>query len=135
MFPIVREVAVLLTAQAAPTGPGGCTDASSMIPFVVMIGILYFVMIVPAKRDKKNHQLMLENLKRGDEVVTTSGMLGTISDMTGAVITLEIAKNVKVRLLKSAISKKVDEAKAAKEAEGKEAKAAASKDLETKAKT
>ena len=50
---------------------------------------------------------MLDALKRGDEIVTSSGILGTVSDIQEKVMTIEVAKNVKIRVLKSAVSKRV----------------------------
>lgn len=107
MFLEVSHLAQALIAQTGGEGgaAGGCANNPIFLP-VIMMGVLYVVWILPARKERKAHQAMLENLKRGDEVVTSSGLLGTIADMTDKVITLEVAKNVKVRVLRSAISKK-----------------------------
>ena len=76
------------------------------LPIVMML-ILYFVWIRPAGKERRQHQSMLDALKRGDEIVTSSGILGTISDISDKVMTIEVAKNVKIRVLKSAVSKRV----------------------------
>ncbi|MEQ8279646.1 MAG: preprotein translocase subunit YajC [Deltaproteobacteria bacterium] len=76
------------------------------LPIVMML-ILYFVWIRPAGKERRQQQAMLDALKRGDEIVTSSGILGTISDISDKVMTIEVAKNVKIRVLKSAVSKRV----------------------------
>lgn len=112
MFAELQELASVLIGQTGgPAGgavPGGCAEAGQLPLLIIMMGIFYFVMILPARKERKQHQSMLENLKRGDEVVTSSGIFGTVADISPREITLEIAKNVKVRFLRSAISKKAE---------------------------
>lgn len=119
MFAHLQQVAVLLASQAgqgdAPAG--GCAGRPDMMLPIIMIAILYFVWIRPASKERKQHQEMVDTLKRGDEVLTTSGMIGTISDMSERIITLEVARNVKIKVLRSAIAKSTAELRA-KEAEG-----------------
>jgi preprotein translocase subunit YajC len=110
MFSHLQNVALLLASQTqgqGEGGAGGCAGAGSsqMLMMALMMGILYFVWIRPAGNERKKHQAMLEALKRGDEVVTNSGMFGTIADMDEKTITLEVARNVKIKMLRSAISR------------------------------
>jgi preprotein translocase subunit YajC len=116
MLSLVREVALLALTQT-PDGAGGCggEGAFSFAPILIMFGIFYFVVIVPARKERKQHQAMLDALKRGDEVVTSSGIVGTITDMADKFLTLEISRNVKVRILRSAIANKFVEEKKADE--------------------
>lgn len=107
-----------MTAQSGAQGPAGCAESGVFLP-VVMIAILYFVWILPTQRERKKHQAVLDTLKRGDEVLTNAGLFGTITDITDKVFTIEIAKNVKVRVLKSSVARKIDEADAAKSDEAK----------------
>lgn len=94
----------------APQG-GGQGDPNGMWMTLVMFGaiilIMYFLMIRPQQKRQKEHNKMLESLKKGDKVVTSSGIYGTISDMDGAVFTLQIAENTKVKFDKAAIVNKV----------------------------
>lgn len=106
MYAQLHQVAVLLTAQT-PEGKGGWTQADFILP-IVMMAILYFVWIRPANRERKNHETMLGALKRGDEVVTSSGILGTVADISDSIITLEVARNVKIRVLKNTVQKRTD---------------------------
>jgi preprotein translocase subunit YajC len=104
MSPQVAQILAALASQA-PEG-GGCGGAESqfLMP-VVMVAILYFVWLRPANRERKQHQDMLGQLKRGDEIVTSSGILGTVADITEKIITLEVSKNVKIRVLRSTVAR------------------------------
>jgi preprotein translocase subunit YajC len=55
----------------------------------------------------KEHQSLLSNLKTGDEVITSAGILGTISGMSDKVVTLEVSKNVQLKVLKSQVNQVV----------------------------
>jgi len=115
----LQQLGTLLVAQ---TGPGGCGgDSLQTIPFLLMIPIFWFLVIGPARKERKEHDAMLDALKRGDEIVTQGGVLGTVADFEGTIVVLEVAKNVKLKVLRSAVLKRVDpEAlKAKKEQEAK----------------
>jgi len=99
------QVASLATAQAEGS-PQGCVDPNLMLP-VVLFAVLYFVWLRPAQKDRKRHQDLLESLKRGDEVLTQSGIFGTVSDLDDKTVTLEIARNAKVKFLRSTVARKV----------------------------
>jgi preprotein translocase subunit YajC len=111
MLPQLQQVASLLAAQTAEQAGDASGPRLDLLLPLIMMAVLYFVWIRPASKERKQHQTMLEALKRGDEVVTTSGLLGQVADISERVITLEVAKNVKVRLLRSAIARKVEPAK------------------------
>src|SRR5262245_43445030 len=114
MFVHLQHLALALIAQTAEQPAArGCTDNNALFMPIVMMAILYFVWILPARKERKSHQAMLENLKRGDEVITNSGLFGTIADITDKTYTLEIAKNVKIKILKSAVSRRAEDPKAA----------------------
>jgi len=99
------QVASLATAQAEGAPPG-CDQANLFLP-IVLFAVLYFVWLRPAQKDRKRHQELIESLKRGDEVVTQSGIFGTVSDIDDKVVTLEVARNVKVKFVKSMVLRKV----------------------------
>lgn len=105
MLPPIQQVTSLLAAQASGSS-GGFGMGELALPIVMML-ILYFVWIRPAGKERRQQQAMLDGLKRGDEIVTSSGILGTISDISDKVMTIEVAKNVKIRVLKTAVSKRV----------------------------
>jgi preprotein translocase subunit YajC len=83
MFVHLQHFATALIAQAAEEPAArGCTDNNALFLPIVMMAILYFVWIVPERKKHKAQQSMVENLKRGDEVITASGLFGTITDIT-----------------------------------------------------
>jgi preprotein translocase subunit YajC len=107
--------AVVSTTGAASTdaaaAPQMAPQQGSMLgmalPFVIMLTVMYFLMIRPQQKRLKEHQSVLSNLKNGDEVVTNAGILGTIAGMSDKVVTLEVAKNVQMKFLKSQVNQVV----------------------------
>ncbi|MBX2995004.1 MAG: preprotein translocase subunit YajC [Bdellovibrionaceae bacterium] len=74
------------------------------LPFGFILVIFYFMIIRPQGKRMKEHEKLVSDLKRGDAVITQSGILGTIDGMTDAVVTLEVAPNVKIKMLKKQIA-------------------------------
>lgn len=107
-------VVAATTAMADTPVPAGSTNASlaqpapglgsMLLPFAAMFAVVYFLMIRPQQKKMKDQQDMLGQLKVGDEVVTSSGILGTIRGITEKVVTLEIASDVKIKILKSQVA-------------------------------
>ncbi len=75
-----------------------------LLPFFLIFVIFYFLIIRPQSKRHKTQQQFLTNLKRGDLVLTTSGILGTIEGITEKYVTLEIASEVRIKILKSHVS-------------------------------
>ncbi|MNS73003.1 preprotein translocase subunit YajC [compost metagenome] len=93
------------TAQAQTAAGGGQPSAFEMfVPFIFIFVIFYFLIIRPQGKRQKEHQKFLTELKRGDEVVTASGILGRIDGITDQFITLEIADGVKVKMLRNQVA-------------------------------
>lgn len=76
----------------------------AFVPFILMFGVLYLLVLRPQQKKIREQQDMIAALKQGDEVITASGILGKVRGITEKLVTLEIADNVKVRVLKSQIS-------------------------------
>ncbi|MCM8800649.1 MAG: preprotein translocase subunit YajC [Candidatus Omnitrophica bacterium] len=76
----------------------------NLIPLIFIIIIFYFLLIRPQKIREKQHQDMLNNLKKNDEVVTTGGIHGTIVNIKEKTVTLRIDDNVKIELEKNCIA-------------------------------
>jgi preprotein translocase subunit YajC len=92
----------LILAQA-----GGSGNPLGTLGFlVVLVAIMYFIMIRPQQKQLKEHRALLGALKKGDEVVTSGGMLGKIHLVDERTVTLEVASGVRIRVLKTAISAK-----------------------------
>ena len=93
-------------AQAAtPAAPGGLFGGGGfglLFP-LILIGIMYFLMIRPQMKRQKEHMAMLGKLAVGDEVITSGGIAGTVTDIGDNFVTLEVADNVRVRVQKAAV--------------------------------
>ena len=76
----------------------------SFMPIILIFPIFYFLVIMPQQKARKKHQAMIENLKKGDRVVSTSGIIGTIVSVDKDAIVLQAAPEVKLRMLRSAIA-------------------------------
>lgn len=89
-------------AQAAAGG-----TASSLIsfaPIILIFGIMYFLMIRPQQKKAKEHRGMIEALRRGDQVVTSGGLIGKVVKVADNELELEIAPTVKVRIVRSTVT-------------------------------
>ena len=77
-----------------------------LVPFVLIFVIMWFLIIRPQQRRAKEHQELVRNVRRGDTVVTSGGILGRVSKVTdeAAEIEVEIADNVKVKVVRTMIS-------------------------------
>jgi len=87
-----------------PPSPSGGGFLTSLLPFVLIFVLFYVLLILPQQRRQKKHRAMLETLKKGDRVVTSNGILGTVMNLSKDVITLQVADNVKIRVLRDSIS-------------------------------
>ncbi|MEI8327091.1 MAG: preprotein translocase subunit YajC [Betaproteobacteria bacterium] len=92
-------------AQTAPAAAGGDMQSSimGMLPLVLMFVVLYFVMIRPQMKKQKEHRSMVDSLAKGDEVVTSGGLLGKVTKMGDAYLGVELASGVEVQLQRSAV--------------------------------
>ena len=88
-------------AQAAGGSPAD--GMQSIFLIVAMFAVLYFLMIRPQMKRAKEHKTMVESLQKGDEVVTAGGMLGRISKLGEAHLSIEIAPNVEVQVQRAAV--------------------------------
>jgi preprotein translocase subunit YajC len=91
-------------AQAAAGAPGGF-DIMSIVPLILIFVVFYFLLIRPQQKKVKEHREMVTNLRRGDKIVTTGGIIGTITKVVSeGEIQLEIAEGVRVRCARSMIA-------------------------------
>lgn len=91
-------------AQAAPTAAAQPSIIEQGFPFLLILGVFYFLIIRPAQKRAKTQAQMMTALKRGDSVITSGGILGKIEGITEQFITLEIADGVRIRILKNQIA-------------------------------
>jgi preprotein translocase subunit YajC len=88
---------------ADPSG-GGPNPISMLLPLVGMLAIFYFLLIRPQQKRQKEMQKMISALKKGDRVVTASGLYGSIAGLRDDVVVVEIADGVKVEMLRNAVT-------------------------------
>jgi preprotein translocase subunit YajC len=74
------------------------------LPFIAIFVIFYFLIIRPQSKRLKQQESFISQLKRGDAVITASGILGTIDGLTDQFVTLEVANGVKIKMLRKQIS-------------------------------
>lgn len=90
----------VLAQNTAPSGGG----IIGFLPFILMFVVFYFLLIRPQQKQAKQHREYLNSLRVGDEVVTSSGIFGKIEDVGDREVRLEIARDVRIRVLKSQIA-------------------------------
>jgi preprotein translocase subunit YajC len=92
----------LTYAQAAP----GAFDMlnSLIVPTMLIIGIMYFLMIRPQQRRLKEHRDMVASIRRGDTIVTSGGIIGKVAKVEDQELQVEIADNVKIKVVRSTVS-------------------------------
>ncbi len=92
-------------AQGAAGAGGGSEFLISLLPFVLIFVVMYFLILRPQQRRVKQHQEMIGALRRGDTVVTTGGLVGKISKVIDEKeLQLEIAEGVRVRIVRSMVA-------------------------------
>ena len=92
-------------AYAQAAAPGGTDMLMSLLPFVLIFVIMYFLIIRPQQRRAKAHQELIKNVRRGDTVVTSGGMIAKVSKVVDdGEIEVEIADGVRVRIVKGMVS-------------------------------
>jgi preprotein translocase subunit YajC len=92
-------------AAAAPAATGAMGMLEQFLPLVLIFVVFYFLLIRPQQKRAKQHKEMLGQLRRGDRVVTSGGIIGTINRVTSDTeVVVEIAEGVRVRMLRATIT-------------------------------
>ena len=97
----------LAQSAGAPAG-AGAFHIVSLLPLVLIFVVFYFLLIRPQQKKMRDHREVISSLKRGDKVITGGGIVGTIvkSDEGKQVMTVEIAPNVRIDVIRSTITDK-----------------------------
>lgn len=91
-------------AQAAPAA-GGASFLVQLLPFMMILGIMYFLIIRPQQKRLKEQRDMIASIRRGDTVVTAGGMVGKVTKVIGdGELQVELAEGVRVRVIRATIS-------------------------------
>ncbi|MDF2965102.1 MAG: preprotein translocase subunit YajC [Rickettsiaceae bacterium] len=105
------EAATIQSPEAMPITPMDTQSGwMSMIPIVLIFFVMYFLLIRPQEKKRKEHEQMVKQAKKGDAVITVGGIYGTVikvDDKEGSAV-LEIAKDVHIKISKSAIADFLD---------------------------
>jgi preprotein translocase subunit YajC len=109
--------------EAAQQAGGGADIVQQMMPLVLIFVVFYFLLIRPQQKKTKDHLTMLSNLRRGDKVVTSGGIIGKIVKL-GAEgdrdIEIEVAENVRIKVMKNSVAELLTKPEpTAKDADGK----------------
>ncbi|GGB54207.1 preprotein translocase subunit YajC [Roseibium aquae] len=96
---------LITPAYAQAAGPASGSDfLLSLLPFVAIFAIMWFLIIRPQRQRMKQHQEMVSNLRRGDTVVTSGGLIGKVSKVVDdGELHVELAEGVKVRLVRNMV--------------------------------
>lgn len=98
-----QQVGEQATKSLLPCGAGG-GGLDFIIMMAFLFGLMYFLLIRPQKKQQRKHQELLASIKKGDRVVTTGGLLGTVRGLTNTVVTIEISDGVLVRVRKEHVA-------------------------------
>jgi preprotein translocase subunit YajC len=97
-------------AQAmGPAQPGGGQGGAggligSLVPLILIFVVFYFLLIRPQQKRAKEHKSMIENLKKGDKIITSGGIFGVIEAVGTNTVTVKIGENMKVKLGKAYVA-------------------------------
>ena len=105
-FSLIPSAFAADPAAAGPTGPMALL--SGIGPFLVILPLFYFLLIRPQQKKAKETQAMLQALQKGEEIVTTGGLVGRITKTTDQFLTIELADGVEVLIQRSAIAQKLE---------------------------
>jgi len=98
----VNFMSFSLFMMAQPQGGGG--GWMGLLPLIIIFAIFYFLMISPMRRRQKKLQMLISNLKKGDKIVTTGGVYGTVVGIGEDRIQLRIAERVNIDIAKNAVA-------------------------------
>ena len=95
---------MFISNSYAQAGGGTAQQPPRFLPIILMFVVLYFLMIRPQMKRAKEHKSMLDALSKGDEVVTSGGIVGKVTKVEDKMVEVEIASGVKVRVIKSTLA-------------------------------
>lgn len=106
MLTFVTTVWAQGTGGAPGSGPGAGPGGMlvQFFPFVLIFIVFYFLLILPQQRKQKKHRAMLEALKKGDRILTSGGMLGTVAAINKNIVTIQVADNARIKIRKDFVS-------------------------------
>lgn len=106
---------MISTAFAMGAGEGGqaAGGLAGFLPIIILFAIFYFLLIRPQQKKAKEHREMISNLKKGNRIITSGGIYGTITSIDDTTIGLEIAEKVKIKISRGNVAARISENDAA----------------------
>jgi preprotein translocase subunit YajC len=98
----------LAQAGAPAADPFGMGQWGMLLPMVIIFAMLYFMMIRPQQRKEKERRKLIENIKSGERVMFSGGILGTVTNVKEGIFVVKIADNVKIEIARGAVIKVVE---------------------------
>lgn len=94
---------MIISPAFAQSAGGFGSGFGSLVPLLLIVLIMYFLIIRPQMQQAKAHKLMIENLRRGDLIITQGGLIGKIAKIKDEELEVEVASDVKVRVVRSTV--------------------------------
>lgn len=110
-----ESTAYALGAPGGAAGQQAGGGMSGIIMMLIIFAIFYFILIRPQQKKMKEHRKMIDNLKKGDKIITQGGIYGTVTNTGEHKLTVEIADGVKVKIARGSVGTVLTEEEAAKE--------------------
>ena len=107
LSPLLLQLSIAL--QDAPADAAPATPGFSWTPLILILGVVYFVLIAPERKNRKKREEMLSGLQKGDKVMTTSGMHASVTQVNGDTVTLQVADGVRIKFTIQAIQGLLEE--------------------------
>ena len=101
---LISDAHAQTTAPSVAEGGDMMSMLRGALPLIVIVAVFFFLMIRPQMKRQKEHNAMISALAKGDEVVTTGGLLGKVTSLSDNGISLEIASGVEVQLQRNAVA-------------------------------
>src|SRR5213594_189095 len=113
---VAHAADIAFAASASPGGGGSGAVATQLLFFAAIFAIFWFLLIRPQQKQKRDREQMLAALKRGDRIVTTGGLHGTVTGLNEHTVTVRVADQVKLEFDRSAVGRIMVESTAEKDA-------------------
>jgi preprotein translocase subunit YajC len=94
----------ILDAFLAQSAEGQQSPITALLPFVAIAVVFYFIFFRPQQKQRKQHETFLQGLKKGDEVITQSGIIGEVVAVEDRVVTINVGGGTKLRILKAQVA-------------------------------
>jgi len=92
-------------AMAAPAGEGQGNPLGMFMPMILIFGIFYFMLIRPQQRKEKERRAMIDNVKSGDRIVFSGGIMGTVTNVKDGIFVVKVADNVKIEVARGGVNR------------------------------